>query len=163
MCRACREALGREAAGSVRETPLTPRARLTGPARPARLLCFHCYRAELDRERALRDAGDLNTASVERFQSQLPFEPVDVVRLDALKADRAQARAAASEGVGRYADRRRQAQIEARRALRSIGDHLRARHLPAALRARIVDAAIHAAELQLPEAWLPFVMSRRTN
>jgi hypothetical protein len=145
LCPACREALAREAAGR---------------ARPARPLCFQCYRAELDRERALRAAGDLNTASAERFQSQLPFEPIDRVRLDGLKADRKQARAAASQGAGRYADRRRHAQIEARRALRALGDGLRARPLPAAVRARLVDAAIHAAELQLPEAWLPFVMSR---
>jgi len=159
LCPACREALKREAAGSGRRSPLTPPA-CARPAGPARPLCFQCYRANLDRERALRAAGDLNTASAERFQSQLPFEPIDRLRLSALKVDRAKARAAAGQGVGRYADKRRQAQIEARRALRVLGNGLRARELPAAVRARIVDAAIHAAELQLPEAWLPFVMSR---
>ena len=41
-----------------------------------RALCFQCYRASLERDRALKAAGDLDTASVERFQSVLPFEPV---------------------------------------------------------------------------------------
>lgn len=162
LCPACREALKREAtgarrAGLARPSPLTLPAR---PARPARPLCFQCYRAELDRERALRAAGGLHTSSEERFQSQLPLEPVNRARLEGLRADLARARAAASEGVGRYADKRRHAQIEARRALQAVGDGLRARRLAPAVQARVIDAAFHAAELQLPEAWLPFVMSR---
>src|SRR5438477_5652264 len=150
LCPACRDRLKREAAGS----------RLTRSARPARPLCFECYRAEMDRERALRAAGELHTSSDERFQFQLPFEVINRARLDGLKADRAQARAIASQGAGEYADKRRHAQIEARRALQAVGDGLRAHRLAPAVQARVIDAAIHAAELQLPEAWLPFVMSR---
>src|SRR4030095_10681221 len=76
LCEACREALKRDAA--------------TGPAdrRAPRPLCFQCYRAELERERALRAAGQLDTASEERFQIQLPFEPVNVPRLAMLKVAR---------------------------------------------------------------------------
>src|ERR1051325_9887330 len=59
------------------------------PFAAPRPLCFQCYRAELDRQRALRAAGELDTASEAPFQSQLPFEPVDRLRLDALKAARA--------------------------------------------------------------------------
>ncbi len=153
LCPACREALAREAAGS----PLSPPAR---PARPARPLCFQCYRAEMDRERALLAAGELHTSSEERFQVQLPFEAVNRARLDGLKADRAEARAIASQGAGAYADKRRHAQIEARHALQAIGEGLRSRALAPAVQARVIDAAVHAAELQLPEAWLPFVMAR---
>jgi len=114
----------------------------------------------MDRERALREAGELHTSSEERFQFQLPFEAVNRARLDGLKADRAEARAIASQGVGQYADTRRHAQLAARRALQAIGDGLRTRQLAPAVQARVIDAAIHAAELQLPDAWLPFVMSR---
>jgi len=159
LCPACREALKREAAGTPRP-PFAPPTRPARPARPARPLCFQCYRAEMDRERALRAAGELHTSSEERFQFQLPFEAINRARLDGLKADRAQARTIASQGVGEYADKRRHAQIEARHALQAIGDGLRARRLAPAVQARVIDAAIHAAELQLPEAWLPFVMSR---
>src|SRR5262245_12700296 len=159
MCPACREALKREAVGAERSSFTQP-TRPTRPTRQTRLLCFQCYRADMERERALRAAGDLDTASDERFQFQLPFEAVNRARLDGLKADRAQARAIAGEGAGRYADKRRHAQIAARHALQAIGDGLRARRLAPAVQARIVDAAIHAAELQLPAAWLPFVMSR---
>jgi len=150
LCPACREALRREAAGFASRPP--------GPSRP---LCFQCYRAELERERALRAAGDLDTASDARFQFQLPFELVNRARLDMLKAERAEARTAASEGIGQYVDKRRHAQIEARRALHAIAAGLEARQLPPALQAKTMDAAIHAAELQLPDAWLPFVVSRR--
>jgi hypothetical protein len=150
LCPACREALKREAAQPIASQ---------GSARP-RLLCFQCYRAELERERALRAAGTLDTASEARFQFQLPFEPVNNARLAVLKAERADARAAASEGAGQYADKRRQAQIEARRALQTIAAGLHTRRLAPALHACVMDAAIHAAELQLPEAWLPFVVSR---
>ena len=113
----------------------------------------------MDRERALRAAGELHTSSDERFQFQLPFEAINRARLDGLKADRAQARAIASQGAGEYADKRRHAQIEARRALQAVGDGLRAHRLAPAVQARVIDAAIHAAELQLPESWLPFVVS----
>ncbi len=55
-------------------------------------------------------------------------------------------------GAGRYVDKRRQAQIAARHALQQIAAGVQARSATL--------AAIHAAELQLPEAWIPFVVSR---
>ena len=158
LCMACRDALKQAALASVPSSPSR-----SSPSRP---LCFQCYRADLERERALIAAGTLDTSSDARFQFQLPFEPVNRARLEALKAVRAGARAAAIQGVGVYAAgtyeagtceaRRRQAQIAARHALQLIVAGLQARRLtPAAL-----TAATHAAELQLPEAWLPFVVSR---
>lgn len=128
------------------------------PTRPT--LCFQCYRVDLDRERALRAAGELDTASDARFQSQLPFEPVNRVRLDTLKAARIDARATASQGIGQYADKRRHAQIEARHALQAIAAGLHARQLTPAAQTQAMASAIHAAELQLPDAWLPYVVSR---
>jgi hypothetical protein len=142
VCPACREAMNR------------------GFVPTARTLCFQCYRAELERDRALRAAGNLNTGSEERFQAQLPFEQVNRARLAALKAARADARAAASQGSGVYADKRRAAQIAARHALAQIAEGLKARRAAAAVQAQALDEAAHAAELQLPEAWLPFVLSR---
>jgi hypothetical protein len=150
LCSACRDALRREAATYGR----------SGNARHSRLLCFDCYRADLARSRALKEAGGLDTASDARFQTQLPFEPVDHVRLDRLKAERAQARATASQRIGQYADRRRQAQMRARRALQSIAAGLKARELTPAAQVDAMAAAVHAAELQLPDAWLPYVVSR---
>jgi hypothetical protein len=145
-------------------------------ARPRHTLCFQCYRAELDRERALKAAADLDTASCERFQSALPFEPVNTPRLDRLRAERATSRVMMREGTGRFVDRRRQEQIAARHAFQQIAARLRA---PAAATSaaaaasgssspelrrqeqdRVMSAAFHAAELQLPESWLPFVVSR---
>jgi hypothetical protein len=176
LCPACREALRR---GSR-----------VGSA-PRRTLCFECYRAQLSRERALRAAGQLDTGSVERFQGVLPFEPVNRPRLAMLKAERAFAHRSASAGAGRFADRRRRAQIAARHALQSIAAGLRpgacgsredgdaglARRdtVGASAEARGggdpragrsgrwvgTDAwtmAVHAAELQFPESWLPFVV-----
>ena len=148
LCPACREALKREAAGH---------ARSSGGSRP---LCFQCYRAQLDREKALRAARDVDTGSEERFQFQLPLETVDRPRLEMLMADRAAARTVASQGVGRFGDRRREAQIEARHALQAVAAGLKARQLAASDRERELALAIHAAELQLPESWLPFVVSR---
>src|SRR5262245_44804747 len=81
LCPACRERIRREAA----------RRRVFGAhvvAQPSsRTLCFQCYRADLDRERALRDAGQLLTASDARFQEQLPFEAIDEARLAMLKVE----------------------------------------------------------------------------
>lgn len=132
----------------------------TGLGERSGALCFECHRAELERERALKAAGELDTASEARFQSQLPFEPLNYARLDMLKAARALAVSDASKGPGQYADKRRQAQIEARHALQAISAGLRARQLAPAVQARAMAFAAHAAELQLPDAWLPFVMSR---
>ena len=157
LCPACREALKREAAAL---SHLRTSHSRTSHSRTSRPLCFQCYRVDLDRERALRAAGDLDTASDARFQSQLPFEPVNRGRLEMLKVERSAARTAAALGVGQYADKRRQAQIAARRALQQIAAGLNARHLAPAIQAQAMASAIHAAELQLPEAWLPFVVSR---
>ena len=73
---------------------------------------------------------------------------------------RGDARAAAHAGAGRFADKRRQAQIAARHTLQRLADGLQARHTAPSAAERAMDAAIHAAELQLPDAWLPFVVSR---
>jgi hypothetical protein len=132
-----------------------------GGTRRGRPLCFQCYRAEIDRERALRAAGRLDTASPDRFQTALPFEPVNRPRLEMLKVERAAVRAASLATVsGAYADRRHRAQIAARRALQQIARSLAMRNVTRDDRAREMAAAIHAAELQLPESWLPFVVSQ---
>jgi len=123
-------------------------------------LCFQCYRADLDRLRAIAAAGNLDTGSEARFQFQLPLEPINQPRLHALKAARSDARAASVQGIGVYIDKRRRAQIAARHALQTIAEGFRTRRISAAERAAMMADAIHAAELQLPEAWLPFVMSR---
>jgi len=150
LCSACRDQLERSAAGHAAVTRV-------------RALCFQCYRAQLDRERALKNAGELDTASVARFQFGLPFEPVNKPRLAMLKAERVSARAARQAGAGAYTDKRRLAQIAARHALDAMAAGLNARRLSRAGdvdRHRLMADAIHAAELQLPESWLPFVVAR---
>jgi len=156
LCASCRAALQREAAGH----PPTRSTRPTEPTRSTRPLCFQCYRADLDRHRAILAAGQLDTSSEARFQYQLPLEPVDRSRLNSLKATRDDARIASVQGIGAYIDKRRHAQIAARHALQALADGLRARQLSSAERRTAFGDAIHAAELQLPEAWLPFVVSR---
>jgi hypothetical protein len=148
LCPACRAALGRAASGP-------PAA--VDPRQP---LCFQCYRLDLERERALKNAGELNTATEARFQGALPFERVDSPRLETLKTERATARAAARVGVGQFVDRRRHAQIAARHALQAIAEGLRRHRAAEEERARAMAAAIHAAELQLPVSWLPFVVAQ---
>ena len=165
LCQACRQHLQQAARSGD-----APSAR--------RPLCFQCYRAELERVGVLKAAGQLDTSSDVRFQCGLPFEPVNMSRLAVLKDERVAARAAASAGAGRFADRRRQAQIAARHALQSIGAGLKVRldadaprdeksasgintpETSAAAREPAMAAAIYAAELQLPESWLPFVVSQ---
>ena len=147
LCAACRERL--QEAARLGAVPATRQP-----------LCFQCYRADLDRGRALVAAGQLDTASEARFQGVLPLEPVNRPRLEALKAARTAERLAERSGAGRFADRRHQAQIAARHALQAIGAGLRTQDIPAAVQGQVMAAAIHAAELQLPEAWLPFVVSR---
>jgi hypothetical protein len=154
LCAACRAALQQEAAGSPTRPDLV-RGEGDASRRP-RPLCFQCYRADLDRQRAIGAAGQLDTSSEARFQYQLPLEPVDRSRLDSLKAARGEARIASVQGIGAYIDKRRRAQIAARHALQSIANSVLS---PAERRTAFGDA-IHAAELQLPEAWLPFVVSR---
>lgn len=145
LCAACREAL---------------RAAALQPGRRAdrRTLCFQCYRAELERERALRAAGTLDTATDRRFQFQLPFEPVNRPRLEMLKVERIGAQA----GMPAHTVDRRRAQIDARHVLQQVAAGLKARGLAAdaVSRERAIFQAVHAAELQLPESWLPFVVSR---
>ncbi|HZS40422.1 MAG TPA: hypothetical protein VFF06_26500 [Polyangia bacterium] len=166
LCPACRAALKRAATAPSASTP-EPEHRRTSTKAPGhsgtlapRRLCFACYRAELDRRRALSAAGELDTATEARFQYALPFEPVNTSRLAALKFERAAARDAARDGTGVYVERRRRAQIDARHALHAIVAGIHARHAPAALRDRLIASATRAAELQLPDAWLPFVVSR---
>lgn len=139
---------------------------LSTPPQP-RALCFQCYRLGLERDRALKAAGHINTASEERFQNTLPFEPVDVPRLERLRGERAMVRAELQRSpTGRFEDRRRHAQIAARQALQRIAAGLAARDANGRLvmaadeRRDTLAAAAHAAELQLPESWLPFVLAR---
>jgi hypothetical protein len=130
------------------------------PTHQGGTLCFQCFRAGLVRDRAVKAAGELDTATDERFQFVLPLESIDEARLSMLKGDRALARAEARQGAGEFVDRRRRAQIEARHVLHSVLAGVRSRQLPASLRDRQIASATHAAELQLPDAWLPFVVSR---
>jgi hypothetical protein len=76
-----------------------------------------------------------------------------------LKADRAASRVTI-HAEARFADRRRQAQIAARHALQAIAAGLRNRQMARVEMDRAFADAIHAAELQLPESWLPFVVAR---
>jgi hypothetical protein len=57
-------------------------------------------------------------------------------------------------------DKRRRAQIAARHALQAIRSRVEGEQAAAALEAGVLAAAAHAAELQLPESWLPFVVAR---
>jgi hypothetical protein len=150
-CRDCRDRLARETAGGEGHQ------RRAGAAE---VLCFQCYRAGLARARAIKAAAELNTASEARFQELLPFEPVNVPRLEMLKLDRTAVREIGRQGTGRYENRRRHAQLEARRALQAIFSGVRERTLAASERERQIARAVEAAELQLPEAWLPFVVAR---
>jgi hypothetical protein len=129
----------------------------------ARTLCFQCYRAQMDRNRALRAAATLHTASEARFQSQLPFEPVDKLCLRVLKCERSRALEVTFQSHGDRVIRRRHAQIAARHALGRVAADLERRHGGAAAdrdRDRAVALALRAAELQFPESWLPFVVAR---
>ena len=85
-------------------------------------------------------------------------------RLAQFKTEREQSRTQARIIAGDYAERRRRAQIQARRALDRIFRGLKQRgHAdPGESMAResSIAAAVHAAELQLPESWLPFVVAR---
>lgn len=155
LCPACRTKLSQSANARV------PAQNRQNPSNPSNLaLCFQCYRASVERDRALKAAGELDTASEERFQSALPFEPVNQARLARLRVERATVRVTEQAGVGRYVDKRRHAQIAARHALERVVAGLRARNAAKPEQDRVLSSALHAAELQLPEAWLPFVVSR---
>lgn len=152
-----------------------PRAKALCPSCRAagrRSLCLNCFRAERERERALIAARDFDTASEGRFQTTLPFEPVNRARLNQLRAARQTARVEAQQGVGRYVDKRRQAQIAARHALQRLAEGLKTRgitvsaphssglHRPVShppVHHSQTTAAMHAADVPLPDSWLPFV------
>jgi hypothetical protein len=153
-CTACLDEFNRGSVDQGRSAYGTPRART---------LCFQCYRAQMDRNRALRAAATLHTASEARFQSQLPFEPVDKPRLRVLKCERSRALEVTFQSHGDSMIRRRRAQIAARHALGRVAADLERRHRGAAAdrdRDRAMALALRAAELQLPESWLPFVVAR---
>src|SRR5262245_23561702 len=89
--------------------------------RGRRLLCFQCYRASLDRDRAIKAAADLDTASVERFESAQRFEEINGPRLRMLRVERVKSQYASGrpEGlydtrIGHFIAKRRRAQIAAR-------------------------------------------------
>lgn len=146
LCPACKAARGARRVEEVRN--------------PA--LCFQCFRLDVERNRKLKAAGELNTASESRFTDSLPFEPVNKSRLAQLKAERQQAKATAREGVGACIEKRRRAQIEARHTLATIFQGLKQRRLvqPTDVSARAGAKAAHVSDLQMPEAWLPFVVAQ---
>jgi hypothetical protein len=76
-----------------------------------------------------------------------------------LKVERAAARAVLHEGPGRFEARRRAAQIAARHTLERIEAALDTRNADPATRQRVMLTVAHAAELQFPESWLPFVIA----
>lgn len=138
-----------------RARALCPTCRRVG----VRPLCLSCFRAERDHERKLVAARALSTASEARFQTSLPFEPVNRARLNQLRAERQEARTRERHGVGQYVDKRRQAQIAARHALQRLAEGLRARGIAVPGRHEEITDATRAADLQLPDSWLPFVAS----
>lgn len=166
----------------TRTTALCPSCRAARRAgRPiatgAGTLCFQCYRTELERNRQAKAAVELNTASDERFQTQLPFEPVNVSRLTQLRVERQASREHARHGAGGYVEKRRRAQIEARHALARIFTGLKHRELVAPVACAGLATAAHTptaahragqtgphtagtSALQFPDSWLPFVVSR---
>ena len=117
LCSSCKEQLRQAVARGTWPT---------ADQRP-RTLCFRCYRTQVERDRRFRAAAELETASEARFQCTLPFEPVNRVRLHQLRAARHTARTDERQGVGRYVDKRRKAQIHARHAMQRIAEGLRAR------------------------------------
>ena len=128
----------------------------------ARAICFECHRADRRREEALKAAGEFEESAeaIEtRFQGGLPFEPVNLPRLARLKAERAEARVQARAGVGQRGQAASGAQIAARHALQRLALGLAARQIEPLARGRVAAAAVDAAELQLPESWLPFVVA----
>jgi hypothetical protein len=151
LCRACRERLNKAASQG---------AGAPGAQIGHKPICFNCYRSELNRERALKAAGQLDTASEARFQCCLPFEPVNRERLDELRVRRDAARTVECSGIGQFVDKRRRAQIAARHALQEIAEGLKRRGVAVPERHPRSAAAVHAAELQLPDAWIPYVVSR---
>jgi hypothetical protein len=114
----------------------------------------------LDRRRQLKTVAEFISSPNVHLQGALPFEPVNRPRLELLRAERQAARSAHQLGVGRLVQKRRQAQIAARHAVARISEGLRARAAAGDEWERAMAAASHAAELQLPDSWLPFVVAR---
>ena len=170
MCPTCRERLRAAARVATGTSAVSENDRRSGRNPLARRgsevggaptpICFECYRVDLARQRALHAARNLNTASEARFQGTLPFEPIDRARLERLRAERATVRAAMKVGTARFVDKRRRAQIAARHALERLAAGLESHGAAPSDRERAWGSAVHAAELQLPDAWLPFVVSR---
>ena len=92
------------------------------------------------------------------LQVQLPFEPVNEPRLAKLKWIAPSAQLRSSESAASSTSGVRHKSPHATRS-QMIAAGLRTRQL-AGDNVRAMDMAIHAAELQLPESWLPFVVSR---
>jgi hypothetical protein len=148
MCPTCRERM--RAAARAATPAVSANDRQPSP------ICFECYRVDLARQRALRAAQNLNTASEARFQGSLPFEPINRARLDRLRAERNTVRAAMKVGPARFVDKRRRAQIAARHVLDRLAAGLGSHGTAAADRERPRAGDV----LALPDAWLPFVVSR---
>ena len=149
LCRDCRARLQRRVSGAASATPGD------GLRRPDPL-CFACHRADLQRERALKAAGELDTATDARFQFVLPLAPVDHSRLARLKVERREARVAQAK-VSPYVDRRRQAQLTAQQVLQRLAQGLRARGV---VPGKSVALSTRSGRVQLPDTWLPFAASR---
>lgn len=82
-------------------------------------------------------------------------------RLARLKVEREDARVKAREGAGSYIEKRHRAQIDARHALARLLHGLKQRELTGAGQGqRAAGMAMRAAEMQLPESWLPFVVAQ---
>src|SRR5438105_3631811 len=75
LCAACRERLMREALDTVAGANRPAAPSQTAARCASRFVCFQCYRADVARERGIKAAADLDTASETRFQTTLPFEP----------------------------------------------------------------------------------------
>jgi hypothetical protein len=123
-------------------------------------VCFQCYRDGQRREQLILEAAQRETTSEAQFQWTLPFEPVNARRLESLKALRATDRDTQPGGINGFAERRRRAQIAARHMLRMLEAGLQNESTLAGNRHRALAAAAHVAELQFPDAWLPFVVAR---
>jgi hypothetical protein len=136
---------------------------VAGAGSPKRTICFQCYRAHFERRRRLAASLEALSASEGRFLLTQPFESVDHERLARLRHTRELARADAAR-LSRFDRRRRDAQIAARHLLDSGGVAGAAQQRPAVAvsAARVVQAVASggAVPLQMPLAWLPFLMSR---
>lgn len=122
--------------------------------------CFVCYRAHVAHERRLKAAAQFAGTSSARFQEALPFSPVDRLQLERLRSERLAERRASATGMGRFADRRRGAQLAARRALQCIGEGLRVRHLEPRPWYPHVASGERPSPQRVPESWLPHVVSQ---